>query len=587
MPAVRRGLAHAAAARVLLDEGAGPERAATHLLHAPAAGDPAVVGPLVAAAEIAITRGACEAALPLLRRALAEPPREPAAVLFELARAEHLVQDSAAIEHARTVVETADAPLLHTRGALLAADILMQRGRDHEALATLAAVDDDALDEATLRELRATALMISSFTDASTLDAPLTVLGVDALPGDTVAERTLLALRAMDLTIRARPREECLTIGRRVAEREDPAAGGNEFVLGAAARAICLADEIDEARAVITRLIDAARRRGVVSTVGFGCLMRAEVELHAGRLAEAEADAREALALAREHGLWSLPGAVSHLIHALVDRESPEAAFALLAENDVDFDAPSPSPPMAGNVLHARGRLRAAAGDVHGAADDFRACGDLQQRWGDVNPASVPWRSSLGLALHATDRTDEASRLIEEELELATRFGAPRAIGVALRAQSLLSHGEAAIGGLEEAVRVLAAGPARLERARVLVDLGAALRRSGRRTAARDVLRSGLDAADRCGAHQLAARARSELTTAGARPRRERVTGPEALTASERRVAQMAGEGLTNRQIAQALFVTTKTIEMHLARVYAKLEIKRRGELPAALAVAQ
>jgi DNA-binding CsgD family transcriptional regulator len=242
---------------------------------------------------------------------------------------------------------------------------------------------------------------------------------------------------------------------------------------------------------------------------------------------------------------------------------------------------------MVGYILYVRGRLREAAGDLHGAADDFRASGELQLRWGDISPAGVAWRSSLGLTLHALDRTNEGAGLIEEELQLATRFGALRTVGVALRAQALLLRGEAAIAGLKEAARVLAVSPARLEHARVLVDLGAALRRSGRRTEARDVLRSRLDAADRCGAHQLAARARSELTTAGARPRRERITGPEALTASERRVAQMAAEGLTNRQIAQALFVTTKTIEMHLARVYAKLEIKHRGDLPAALAAAQ
>ena len=70
---------------------------------------------------------------------------------------------------------------------------------------------------------------------------------------------------------------------------------------------------------------------------------------------------------------------------------------------------------------------------------------------------------------------------------------------------------------------------------------------------------------------------------AGARPRRERLSGPDALTATERRLARMAAEGMTNREIAQALFVTMKTVAMHLTRTYEKLEIAGRAQLPAAL----
>lgn len=174
-------------------------------------------------------------------------------------------------------------------------------------------------------------------------------------------------------------------------------------------------------------------------------------------------------------------------------------------------------------------------------------------------------------------------RLVEEELELAERFGAPRAIGIALRARALLRRGDAAVAGLRDAVQTLADSPARLEHARALVDLGAALRRSSRRQEARAALAAGLDASDRCGARRLSMRARAELVAAGARPRRERLSGPESLTARERRVAQMAADGLTNRQLAQALFVTTKTVEMHLGHVYGKLGIRRRTELAGAL----
>ena len=104
---------------------------------------------------------------------------------------------------------------------------------------------------------------------------------------------------------------------------------------------------------------------------------------------------------------------------------------------------------------------------------------------------------------------------------------------------------------------------------------------------ARDPLREALDLATRCGAEPLAERARVELLATGARPRRAVLTGADALTASERRVAQMAGDGLTNREIAAALFISRKTVERHLANVYLKLDTNDRRTLAAALSPPQ
>jgi len=123
-----------------------------------------------------------------------------------------------------------------------------------------------------------------------------------------------------------------------------------------------------------------------------------------------------------------------------------------------------------------------------------------------------------------------------------------------------------------------------LEHARALVDLGAALRRVGRRVDAREPLREGIEIAGRLGAAALAQRAHTELVATGARPRRLALHGVGALTPSERRIGQLAADQLTNREIAQALFVTEKTVEMHLTNVYRKLEISTRTELPEALA---
>ncbi|MGH3480383.1 MAG: helix-turn-helix transcriptional regulator, partial [Nocardioidaceae bacterium] len=199
-------------------------------------------------------------------------------------------------------------------------------------------------------------------------------------------------------------------------------------------------------------------------------------------------------------------------------------------------------------------------------------------------PAVRPWRSEAALVELGFGRADEARRLAVAELELARALHSDRATGVALRALGLAEGGPHGEHLLSEAVAVLGRSPARLDQAHALVDLGAAIRRRGRRTDARGPLAEGLDLAHRCGARALAERALVELRAAGARPRRLRRSGVEGLTASERRVAEMAAAGLANREIAQALFVTLRTIEVHLTHAYAKLGISSRSELPAALA---
>ena len=133
---------------------------------------------------------------------------------------------------------------------------------------------------------------------------------------------------------------------------------------------------------------------------------------------------------------------------------------------------------------------------------------------------------------------------------------------------------------LTEAVAELEHAGQRLEYARALVDMGAALRRQGDRVAAREPLRKGLDLASACGGLALAEQAREELTATGVRVRRDAQTGFDALTPSERRVVERAAAGASNREIAQALFVTVKTVEMHLGHAYRKLGIASRSELP-------
>jgi DNA-binding CsgD family transcriptional regulator len=195
----------------------------------------------------------------------------------------------------------------------------------------------------------------------------------------------------------------------------------------------------------------------------------------------------------------------------------------------------------------------------------------------------VQWRAEAALTYAMLGNAEEAQRLAFEQLELARAFGRHRTVGISLRACGLVAGGDPALELLGEAVQTLEHSQSRLELARALSDYGGTLRRAGARVQARTQLERALDLAHRCGARRIATRARAELVAAGAKPRRDAITGRDALTASELRVARLAAEGLANREIAQALFITTKTAKGHLSRVYHKLGITRRGQLPGAL----
>ena len=196
------------------------------------------------------------------------------------------------------------------------------------------------------------------------------------------------------------------------------------------------------------------------------------------------------------------------------------------------------------------------------------------------HPDWKPWQSLKARALARLGRHDEALAAIEAELELARETGVPATIGRCLRERAELAQD---IEGLREAASMLATTPARLEHARALAALGAALRRDRQATEAREPLREALELAEACGCPPLVEALRSELYASGARPRTTALSGLASLTASERRVATLAAEGQTNREIAQALFVTPKTVEVHLSNAYRKLDIRSRRELPAAL----
>ena len=198
-------------------------------------------------------------------------------------------------------------------------------------------------------------------------------------------------------------------------------------------------------------------------------------------------------------------------------------------------------------------------------------------------PAFVPWRADAARALVMLGQHDAAHRLVREEVGLARQFGAPRALGAALRAAGTTAGGREGEVLLREAVSTLEHADAPVEHAAALTDLGAVLRRANRRTERAVCCARRCTSPTRQAPDPLATRADTELRATGARPRRAVLSGTGSLTASERRVAEMAATGMSNRDIAQSLFVTARTVEGHLTQVFRKLEIGARDQLPDAL----
>ncbi len=324
---------------------------------------------------------------------------------------------------------------------------------------------------------------------------------------------------------------------------------GFRYVLACATLVRC--DRITLARAHLERALAHARSHGSVPGLVNAETWLAVAELNAGDLESAVLHATTALGAGRHTRLVSPARAALTL--ALIERDR-------VADADPLDDADTPE------LLYARGRLRLARWDAQGALDDFRAVGDPH----------LPWRSAAALA-------GAPAALAHSEHADAVRFGSPRAIGVALRALAAVGSAAERTQRCRDAVAVLAASEARLEYAHALCDLGASLRRERARRDAREPLRQALDIAVRCGAAALARRAHEELAASGARPRRLAQSGRDSLTPAELRVAGLAARGLANREIAQTLFVTVKTVETELGHAYAKLGIRSRHDLAAVL----
>ncbi len=583
----RRAGSHGHAARLLRSEKAAPAHIAMHLLNAPAAGDRWAVEILRAAASAEVRP---ESRAVYLRRALAEPnPRHVrAALLAELGRAESLTYDARAIEHLSEALRLSKDPRERAAAAAQLASSLVEHDRAEDAgpilrraIAELSSPPpaSGTAETSLLLRLNAGLLhaeLVAGEVRRERLDRAIEMADV----GQSPAELDLLAMAAYVSSAAGSTASEVGALAERVLHDGHALSLDDHMPALGAIWALELADRLDQADHWLLRLMEEAERRQSPSQFMLAASARADVSCRRGALADAEQDATTALELAQSRGRdYSVYVSAAALLMALTEQgrlaEAEVAAAGARDSRGAKCDLAI--------YVCCRGWLRIAQGRPVEALAEFQLAGSLAAEAGHDLPGFWAWRIGAAVAQLALGRRADAQSLACEQLQLVQPFGAPGPIGIALRTLGLIEHGQAQLDLLHAATLELERSPALLERARAHLELGAALRRAGRRTDSRQPLRAALDLADRCGAVTVVQRAREELLAAGGRPRRARISSVDALTASELRVARRAASGRTNREIAQELFVTVKVVEKHLASAYRKLGIQGRGELAGTL----
>jgi DNA-binding CsgD family transcriptional regulator len=582
LSAAERELLHERAARALVDLGAAPELVAAQLLAAPCRAEGWFVALLRDAALAARRRGATESAVRYLRRALEEPP--PAAqrekLLLELGLVEGSVNPPAAVAHISQVHDRLVDPQMRAQAAAMLGRMLLFTGPAQAAATVVQGALADLPTErtGTRQALEALELYTVAFgahvPDAAERLARVRAAGLQKGLGGSM----LSAVATWDWALRGGTAQECSELALALLADGWLIALDAGFMALVAARVLVIADR-EEARTVCESALSAAQQMGSLIGVSSVNVWRGWAWLARGELAEAEDALREGLEGIRLMGEENGAGmayAAGFLARVLIERGDLDGARAALTS------CPEPTRGSDEDAVVRRTTVELLLAEGHWQRALVEAALH-RERLGDVdNVAWAPWRSLTAQALEGLHRRDDAQASLEEELVAARRWGAPGSLARTLRLLGAMRH-ENGLDLLREAADTADGSPARLEHAKALAALGSALRLARRPSDARAPLREAFEIASHCGAQPLAEHARNELYAAGGRPRRQALTGPESLTPSERRVAQLAAAGQSNRDIAHALYVTPKTVEVHLTNVYRKLGIRSRGALAGAL----
>jgi DNA-binding CsgD family transcriptional regulator len=585
---VAKAAGHLRAGRVLMEQGAPAEEVAAHLMVCDPVGEPWVAELLRRAARDALARASPRLAGRFIERALKEPiDAERRALLeAEMGGAMSTAGDTRGIDALLSAARSVADPVQRAGVAVRLAIPMWYGGRVSE----LPAVLEEARAQLPCGHPEL-AFQIAA------VRAQAAAMGSGDLVGEAVAAALALVPQARDDSMKTRfalallaaaglyanlPKREIAALARRaLGDAEGHAraiAAGLPLV--PAVVAMHLVEEHAGISEAFARAEAGQRVRGALA-IGLSTTLawRAICHVRRGALLDAQADAEVALEISPAEAfaqLHNIPTAALARVHA--ERGFPQRSLEIV-------DAQLARDGLGGGdeavLTLERARVLQALRRPREAADVALAVGAKAQALDCEGVLMLPWSAVAAEALLEFGDTDPAARLAAHAVTLAEHSGAAGPIGCALRVLGLVEHD---LERLRAAERTLAGSIMRLEHARCLVDLGAALRRSGQRAAAREPLAAGMELAHHCAANALVARAHEELRAAGARPRSVVRSGVEALTASELRAARLAADGLTNREIAQHLFVTQKTIQTQLRAAYRKLDIAGRADLRAALA---
>ncbi|MFF1607030.1 AAA family ATPase [Amycolatopsis sp. NPDC058278] len=608
MPQTTRAVNHSRAAKLLTEAGAPPERVAAHLLEATSIRIPWAVDVLRLSARDAVFSGRSELAARHLRRALEErlTSGRRMAVLLQLAHAEFQFDPPGAAKRVREAVDTVGN---RETAAYIATAMLLSLcgGQDARlgisAAGQIAARLDAGGPDAVWPLLCMTYLAEAGsrlgpppeFRDFEEQWAPLT---------DPAAQRSRSALLALDAVRSGESAQDAVghfadalsqagappragdsaTRSPRELSSEDGGELFEQHYFFTLATAV-LADEpahVDR----LCRVLDVEREpwdvhvpHGALPTLARGIALQTS-----GDLQRASVHFESLLRRFDERGgTTTCPVGVlcaAKLVECWVDLGRFEAATSLL--DRMDFVA-SQGLFTHTYLLYARGRLRVATGYTRFGFEDLLSCGRRLAHHGMRFPGFVPWRAHAARAALALGQTDDAARLAEEDINASARWGAARPLGTALTTLGLVREDDEAERALQKAITTLRSSPARLQLATALTELGTLQSRHGQSEKAIETLRQAVELSEQCGARPLARRAAEELRSSrrALTPAKDNEHG---LTRQENRIAVMAAQGLTNREIATALHLTRRTVELHLSGAYRKLGIPGRAELGGALA---
>ncbi len=560
--------------------------AARQFLIAAPSPHPEMVERLVELAEHEVAEGNPADAKLLIRQALlkgAVAEHAKSNLLLRLGHAELVNGDPASTSSLASAAALTEHPRDRAEALLKLGVAQVAAGAPHHAsvafdAARHVASEDDALRLQAVANSAIAGLLMPEQSSA----APSRIS--ELARGDDIAQqrygpKVLLAFAWGQLCRGARWDEVASHVRDALAAQSTGTAAVDGYFDAAAAAVLTFVDDFRGAERVCGRASSVARSAGSLLAGRNLGIAQALTYLHTGRLNEAADSVRQVIAYEVDPSKFPVAGAAAILVDALREMDALAEAEAVLDRTRTT----SVTEIERIFLLQAAAALNLARGRPAEALSAAQDAGHLAEAFGILNPAIVSWEPTQAVCYAASGDQDRARALVHNAVEVAETFGAPRAIALTLRARARVEGPPEASRDLARAHTVIEDSDSLLERAKVQVAYGAALHEVGRSEQARRWLRRGIDMAHDIGALRTARIGLAALVAAGGRPRRGRWTGVESLTPAERRVADLAGTGLSNREIAEELVVTRKTVEWHLRNAFSKLGVQSRQGLPEAL----